>query len=105
MEINQDRIAMLNGLMKEDPADPFLPYALALEYIKAGSVNEALFIFKDMQQNFPYYLPLYYQYALLLISRQDLEEAKTIISKGILLAEQQNDNHTKAELCQLQDEE
>ena len=86
----------LKGLLKEDPQEPFLHYAICLE-IKKGE-EDALPSFLNLIRDFPEYLPAYYQTALLLAEKGEIQQAASIASDGILLAEKQNDLHALAEL-------
>ena len=37
-----DRMALLNEILSQNPADPFARYGLAMEYSNAGDVERAL---------------------------------------------------------------
>ena len=86
----------LRELLREDPNEPFLHYAICLELKKNG--DDALNAFLEMKKSFPGYLPLYYQLALLLAETGNTEEAALISSEGIVLAESLGDQHALAEL-------
>lgn len=91
-----DRIALLEGFLKEDPHDPFNSYALALEYIKIDS-QKAKEIFESLLSSNPDYLPTYYSFAQLLIDLND-PHAQTVFKQGIEIARQQNNLKTLNEL-------
>jgi tetratricopeptide (TPR) repeat protein len=93
-----DRIHDLNNLLKEDPDDPFLYYALGLEYIKEGHQDMALVMFNLIIRKFTDYLPVYYQAARLEMEMGDLEIAEMTFKAGIALAERTSDHKTLLEL-------
>lgn len=96
-----DRISHIIELIKDDPDDPFLPYALALEYIKKGNHVEADSIFKTIIHQFPKYLPVYYHAAQLKIQMASPKEAIPLIESGKKLASEQRDMKTFNELTNL----
>ncbi len=100
--MNTQRIEMLKKLVLEDPNDPFYPYALALEYLKTQR-SEALSILKEVMEKHADYLPSYYQAGLLSIEFGQLDEAQSILEKGIALAQKQNDRKALNELRSLLD--
>ena len=100
--MNTQRIEMLKKLVLEDPADPFYPYALALEYIHTKR-EEALSILIGVINKHAEYLPSYYQAGLLSIELGKLEEGQKILEKGINLAQKQNDRKALNELRSLFD--
>jgi len=93
-----DRIHDLNNLLKEDPDDPFLYYALGLEHHREGHKNMALVMFNLIIRKFPDYLPVYYQAARLQVEMGDFELAKTTFKAGIAQAEKTSDNKTLLEM-------
>jgi hypothetical protein len=96
MNSSKNRIEYLQGLLAEEPKEPFLHYAICLE-IKKGE-EDALPSFLKLMQDFPEYLPAYYQTALLLAEKGEIQQAASIASEGIMLAEKQMDLHALAEL-------
>jgi len=98
------RIELLKEYIEEEPKNPFLRYALALELVKAGQVSEATDLFKFVHSNFPDYLPNYYHYASLHLRFDRLDEACDILEKGFELAKNQGDQHTASELRGLMDQ-
>ena len=92
-----ERISQLRQLLREDPEDPFLHYALCLELKKAGS-SEARLGFERLLVSYPEYLPAYYQAALFMAETGKLERATIVAQSGILLAQSINELHTLSEL-------
>ena len=54
-----DRIAMLSEILAANPEDSFARYGLALEYSKAGQIEQALQEFKTLFEKNPDYTPAY----------------------------------------------
>ncbi len=93
-----NRIREIKNLIQEDPMDPFLYYALALEYLKNNQDNLANELFDELLTKFPDYLPAYYHAAHFYWKQQDLEKARSVFVKGLELAEEQGDIKTLNEL-------
>ena len=95
--MQEQRIVMLQKMLEENPNDPFLLYALALEHRKLD-LNQALSWFERLLQQHADYLPTYYHAAALYIDLGQPQEAKLTYQKGIALAQQQQDAHALREL-------
>ena len=93
-----DRLIKLLSLKQSLPNDPFVDYAMALEYVKLDDVEKASALFLDLYNQHPDYLPIYYHYGVLLINTDQLKRAEKIIQEGTQLAKQQNDTRTVSEL-------
>lgn len=91
------RIDQLNQFIKDDPADPFNHYALALEYCKTDD-KRALEIFEHIIRDHRQYLPVYYQLANLYARIGEKKKAIQIFSEGIKTAAEQGDHKTLREL-------
>ena len=98
------RIDLLKQYIQEEPNDPFNRYALALEYIKTNNKKEALDLFDHVYKYHKDYLANYYHFGLLLIELSELPKAELIISQGIIIAKNQQNNRTSSELKALLDE-
>ena len=97
---SEHRLQYLNGLLKEDPRDPFVHYAICLELKKSGDLH-AMSSFLSLLESFPDYLPGYYQAALFLAESGLMEKAAQIAESGISLANIQKDFHALSELKSL----
>lgn len=93
-----NRKEQLLNLLEDDPKDPFIKYALGLEYIKEQNHEQALPYFEDVLTNHEEYLPVYYQAAELYILLEQNEQAESCYQRGIQIAKEQEDRHTLAEL-------
>ena len=93
-----DRIYELKNLLKDDPEDTFLHYALGLEYIKTGDEELALERFEILMNKYPDYLPVYYQAAHLYLAKGENDQAEITFKKGIALAGRLEEIKTSQEL-------
>ncbi|MDP3830166.1 MAG: hypothetical protein Q8Q47_02775 [Ignavibacteriaceae bacterium] len=93
-----DRLGKLFNLLEKDKSDPFIHYAIALEYQSTQDLPKAIEYFDFIISNFPEYLPSYMQYGLLMQSLNNIEGAKKLFSDGIIKAKEQKDLHTQKEL-------
>ena len=57
-----DRLATLLTMARDKPKDPFLLFALALEYHGAGNEAESRSYFERLVYEHPDYIATYYQY-------------------------------------------
>lgn len=92
------RIDEIKKMLKTDPSDSFLCYALALEYEKAGSTKTAIKVLEDLITENPDYLGAYYKIGQLYESGENMEKAIEIYHQGIKLANEKEDNKSKGEL-------
>ena len=95
--MNSARIEQLKKYLEESPDDPFLYYALALEFMKETPERSAE-IFRKMLTDYPEYLPVYYHAANCFWELGSTDEARSAFETGIGLAEQQEDSNTLREL-------
>ena len=93
-----DRIEKIRTMLAENPKDSFLCHALALEYIKLGSDNDARRLFESILHNEPGYIGSYYHLAKLLERIGDTNEAIKVYEKGMEEAKKAGDDHSFSEL-------
>jgi tetratricopeptide (TPR) repeat protein len=97
--MNTARIDSLLQLIQDDPSDPFLKYALALEYsTDIQYVDKAIQLLKQLRVSDPDYLPLYYQLGTLLKNAGETREALQIVELGMQMALDQQKPHVFREL-------
>src|SRR6056297_721099 len=92
------RIQTLAKAIKEHPEDSFYKFSLALEMLKVSERNKAKVLFQNIVENDPQYVGVYYHLGKLYVELQQNEKALRTYTKGIEIAEQQNDEHSKMEL-------
>ena len=92
-----ERIKKLLEYLKEDPDDPFLLYALALEYQKSDNLQAKKY-FDQLLHDHPDYLGTYYQAGHFYEKSGKKDKALKIFEKGMAKAEAQNNHHILREL-------
>lgn len=95
--MNEERIKQLQQFIEDDPKDPFNKYALAMEFYQPDP-QRALELLKNLEEDHPDYLPLYFKLAHLLWEKEQWEEAARVFKAGIKLAGQQEDKKALSEL-------
>ncbi len=91
------RLNQLLQFLKEDPADPFLLYAVALEYTNTDT-SQALLYFERLLKEHPDYLATYYQAALLWAALGEKQKADWAFKTGIDKAREQKNTLALREL-------
>jgi tetratricopeptide (TPR) repeat protein len=97
IRMNSERLRQLLAFASESPDDPFIQYALAMEY-RSEQPQEAKRIFGELLHHHPDYLPTYYQAAALCEQQGRTEDALKLYQAGIELAIKQNDRGALKEL-------
>lgn len=92
------RIPQLEAFLSDSPNDPFIHYALALEHIKSGNLQDGLKYFEGLVQQHPDYVGTYYHLAKLYIQLQMPDKAEMTYENGIAVAKKLQDQHALAEL-------
>ncbi len=85
-------------MLKSEPDDSFLLFALAKELEKEEQWDESKKLYEQLFANDKSYLALYYHYGKLLEKLNEKEEALNIYEQGINKCLEANDLHTKSEL-------
>jgi tetratricopeptide (TPR) repeat protein len=93
-----NRLETLKYLLSEDPANGFARYGLAMEYVKAGRLEEAVGEFEALIEADPGYCYAYFHGGQALEQLGRLEEAKQMYRRGVDAAEHKGDQHARSEL-------
>ena len=93
-----DRIVKLKEFIAADPKDFFSRHALAMEYIKTGSEEEAIQLLMNIISENPAYIGSYLHLGKLLEKCGNADKALDIYTTGIEEAIKLNDNHARSEL-------
>jgi tetratricopeptide (TPR) repeat protein len=101
--MNQSRLDQLFDLHKEEPEDPFILYAIALEYKKSDLEKSSSYLRKILNEHSDY-LAAYYHAAEVFLKQEKYEEAESTLEKGMKVANKQQDFHTFQELNSLFEE-
>jgi Flp pilus assembly protein TadD len=97
------RLAQLQQMLVDEPFDPFLHYALGMEYVKLGNVTQAVEKFTAMNQQFPDHVAAWHQRGRLLADRGETEMAREVLQQGIAVAQRVGDSHAASEMQGLLD--
>jgi tetratricopeptide (TPR) repeat protein len=89
---------MLRNLLADQPTDPFLNHALALEEIKVGKDESARELFEQLLERNPDYVGSYYHLGKLHERLGDESKAIAVYEKGMDVAKKLSDNHALSEL-------
>lgn len=95
-----ERYHQIQKMLEEQPDDEFLHYALALECINMGQIQEGVSILEKLRERAPQYLGLYYKLANTYSLTGQHEKAVETFKAGIRLADDQQDFKTRNELKQ-----
>ncbi len=93
-----DRLTQLQAFLQQNPTDPFLHYALALEYLKKEEYQFALEAFITLVGVSPTYVGTYYHLGKLYEKLNNFALALIAYSDGMEIAQQLNDSHSYNEL-------
>jgi tetratricopeptide (TPR) repeat protein len=99
--MNRNRLEKLAAMQKAYPNDPFIPYAIGLEYLGEGHYMRSIAYFERVISEHPDYLPAYYQTGVAYESVGLTDDARKVILKGIDLAVKKNEKKTCIELEEL----
>lgn len=93
-----ERLKQIQEFLMENPQDPFLNYALTMEYVKLEMDAEALRCFEKMLNDFPDYVGTYYHFGKFLEKNDEISKAIEIYKKGIEIARASRKMHALSEL-------
>ncbi len=86
-----ERLEQLELLARKDPGDPFIQYAIALEYVSSNRLEEAVGILERLMDASPDYTVGYHQAGRVYEQLDQEEEARRCYERGIVVAERQGD--------------
>jgi Tfp pilus assembly protein PilF len=92
------RLSTLLNFLNEDPADAFTHYAIALEYVTMGNIQDAVAKFEEVITLDPSYVPAYHQLGLLFVREHRTADAKAMLERGIEAAMKAGDAHARMEM-------
>jgi tetratricopeptide (TPR) repeat protein len=97
-QVQKSRREMLEQFVAQKPDDAFARYGLALECVKLGDDSSAATHFEKLLEANADYSAGYFQYGQLLSRLGRTEEARTILSNGIVVAQKAGDMHARDEM-------
>lgn len=92
------RLLFLEGLVEKGTDDPMAFYGLAMEYRRAGRVDDSLRVFGDLKAKKPDYVAMYLMCGQLLQEADRKGEARAWLVEGIACAQRVRDAHAQSEL-------
>ena len=92
------RLEQLQQMLVQEPQDEFLQYAIAFEYFSLNNFEKAIDCFNDILKTNPDYLAVYYQMGKCYEELKQVNNAISIYTKGVELAQKQNKTKTLNEL-------
>jgi|SRR3954451_474749 Tfp pilus assembly protein PilF len=99
-----DRLSMLQGVLAQNPSDPFARYGLAMEHVNRGDTATALAEFAKLLELNPEYTPGYQMAAQTLIKEGRDEDARKMLENGISCAMRSGNQHARSEMEALLDD-
>ena len=98
------RLEILKSMVERNPADGFSRYGLAMEYSKAGQIEQALSEYKTLIEKNPDYTPAYFMAAQMLAGANRIDEAKRLLVDGISSARRTGNAHAQSEMTTMLEE-
>jgi tetratricopeptide (TPR) repeat protein len=97
-QTQKSRREVLEQFVAENPGDAFALYGLALECAKLGDNSSATIHFHKLLEDHPAYVAGYQQFGPFLAQLGKLDEARKILSDGIVVAQKAGDTHARDEM-------
>ncbi len=92
------RAEQIEAMLAKTPADPFLKYALAMEYLKAGSRETGIAKLRQLTIDSPEYHAAHHQLGIALASDGMIDDASAVLKQGIAAAAKSGDTHAMGEM-------
>jgi tetratricopeptide (TPR) repeat protein len=93
-----NRVEMLTQFLRDNPNDSFARYGLAMEYSKAGDTERAMQEFGNLLAINPDYTAGYFMAAQTLARAGKSDEARKMLTNGIVCAARTGNAHAKSEM-------
>ena len=87
--------------VEKEPDNTFARYALANELHKAGESSAGLDTLDELLERTPDYVPAFQLGGRIAVESGDKERARSILTKGIPIAEAAGNSHAASEMTQL----
>jgi len=97
-QAQKSRREVLEQFVASRPADAFARYGLALECVKLGDDQSALAHFQTLIESHPDYVAGYFQFGQFLARLGRYDEARKLLSDGIVVAQRAGDIHARDEM-------
>lgn len=93
-----NRLDALKQMVVQDPSNSFARYGLAMEYAKAGNLDQAVAEFKTLLSTDDSYVAAYYHAGQALEKLGDIDGARAMYERGIEACHRKGDAHTRSEI-------
>lgn len=93
-----NRLAVLQSMVDQNPADTFARYGLAMEHANSGNLEEAVGQFQELLRQNESYAAAYYHAGQVLEKMGRADEARRMYEKGIEVTTRSGDMKTRNEL-------
>jgi Tfp pilus assembly protein PilF len=97
-QTKKSRREMLEQFIVQKPGDAFARYGLAMECANEGDNHAATGHFEKLLENDPNYVAGYFQFAQLLARLGQRDDARKLLSDGIVVAQKAGDMHARDEM-------
>jgi tetratricopeptide (TPR) repeat protein len=97
-QAQKSRREMLEQFLANKPGDAFGRYGLAMECARLGDDAAAVENFQTLLETNPTYVAGYFQYGQYLSRLGKINEAKKMLSDGIVVAQKTGDAHARDEM-------
>lgn len=94
----KSRREVLEQFVAQKPGDAFARYGLALECAKLGDDAAAASHFQKLIEENPQYVAAYFQFGQFLERIGRVDEARKVLSDGIVMAAKTGDAHARGEM-------
>jgi len=93
-----DRLSSMRKYVESRPDEAFPRYGLAMEYAKAGLLEDADAQFQELRHRHPEYVATYYHHGMLFLRMGRKEDARLTWEEGIRVSSAKGDLHTRGEI-------
>ena len=99
-----DRIAQLREILAQVPGDKMARYALAMEFLSGGQMEEAIGELRSLVGAHPDYVAAWQMLGQTLLRQGDAAQAREVLGKGIQVAVASGNAHAQSEMQGMLDE-
>ena len=93
-----NRMEVLRNMVAQNPRDSFARYGLAMEYVKSGSLEQAVAEFRALLDHNPDYAAAYFHGGQALEKLGRLDDARAMYEQGVQVTSRTGDAHARSEL-------
>ena len=87
-------------MLRDEPLDDFLNYAVACEDIRDGLADQAIRRLRELNARSPDYVPAWFRLGQVLAEVGEVEVACDVLEKGIRIASRAGDTHAAGEMSE-----